>query len=61
MVIVSFKPKIPLNCSAFCSASEANKQNSRDRVLDLPLFFLYKHITSLKNHLLLARSENSPY
>ena len=39
-VIVSFKPKIPKNYNAFCSASESNKQkNLRDRILDLPFFF----------------------
>ena len=31
------------------TAPESNKQNPRDRTLDLPIFFHYKHITSLKN------------
>ena len=48
MVIVSFKPKIPENYNAFCSASESNKRNPRDGTLDLPSFFLYTHITSVK-------------
>ena len=34
---------------ALCSVSESNKQNPRDRTLDLPFFFRYKHIPSLKN------------
>ena len=61
MVIVSFKPKILENYNAFCSASGSNKQNPRDRTLDLPFFFHYNHITSLKNHLSLAQSESLPY
>ena len=31
------------------SAPESNKQTPRDRTLDLPFFFRYKHIPSLKN------------
>ena len=31
------------------AALESNKQNPRDRALDLPILFCYKHITSLKN------------
>ena len=49
MVIVSFKPEIPENYNAFCSAFESNEQTSRDRTLDLPFFCRYKHTTSLKN------------
>ena len=54
MVIVSSKLKITEeNSNAFCVASEANRQNARDRThdrmkmrdLDLPIFFRYKHIT----------------
>ena len=60
MVIVSFKPKILQNCNAGCPASESNKQNPRDRTLKLPFFLRYKHITSLKNHSLLARGETLP-
>ena len=48
VVIVSFKPKIPENYKVSCCASESNKETSRDRTLDLPSFFRYKHITSLK-------------
>ena len=58
MVIVSFKPKIPEDCNALRSASESIKQNSREGTLDLPSFFRYKHITSLKNHLSLAQGES---
>ena len=47
--------------SALCSASESNKQNLRDRILDLPLFFRYKHITSLKNLPSPAPNESLPY
>ena len=36
------------NYNAFCSASESNKQNPRDRTLDLPFFFRYKQILLLK-------------
>ena len=36
MVIVSFEDKIPENHNAFWSASESNKQNPRNRTLDLP-------------------------
>ena len=61
MVIISFKCKIPDNYIAFCSASELNKQNLRDRTLDLSFFSRYKHITSLKNHLPLALGESLPY
>ena len=61
MVIVSFKPKIPENYNAFCSASESNKQDPRDRTSDLPSCFRYKHITSLKNHLSLAQGESLPH
>ena len=53
-MIVSFKPQIPEKNNSFCSASESNKQNPRDRTLDLPFFFRYKHISSLENHLSLA-------
>ena len=31
------------------SVPESNRQNPRDRTLDLPFFFRYKHIPSLKN------------
>ena len=47
MVIVSFKPKIHKNYNAFCVASESNEQETRDKTLDLPFFFRYKHITAL--------------
>ena len=60
MVIVSFKPKMPESNSAFCLASESNKQNTRDRTLDLPSFFLYTHITSLKNRFRLHKARVCP-
>ena len=60
MLIVSFRPKMPENYDIFCSASETNKQNPRDRASDFPSFFGYKHITSLKNHLLLAQGTGLP-
>ena len=49
---------IPENYSAFCSASESNKRNARHRIVDLPFFFRYRHITALKNHLSLAQGES---
>ena len=44
MVFVSFEPKIPENTNAFCLAPEPNKQNPRDRTLNLPFFSHCKHI-----------------
>ena len=61
MVIVSFKRKIPENYNACCSVTESKKQNPRERTLNLPFFFRYKHITCLKNHLSLAQGESLPY
>ena len=43
------------------SAPESNKQNPRDRILDLPFFCRYKHIPSLKNLHSPAPNESSPY
>ena len=43
------------------AAHESNKQNSRDRTLDLSIFFRYKHITSLKNLPSPAPNESLPY
>ena len=43
------------------AAPESNKQNPRDRTLDLPMFFRYKHITSLKNLPSPAPNEGLPY
>ena len=43
------------------SAPESNKQNPRDRTLDLPFFFCYKHIPSLKNLPSPAPNESLPY
>ena len=49
------------NCNALCSVSESNKQNPRDRTLDLPFFFCYEHIPSLKNLPSPAPNESLPY
>ena len=49
------------NCNALCLVSESNKQNPRDRTLDLPFFFRYKHIPSLKNLPSPAPNESLPY
>ena len=57
MVLVSFKPTIP---ESFCSTSESNEENPRDRTLDLSFFFHYKYITSLKSHFSLAQGESLP-
>ena len=43
------------------SAPESNKQNPRDRTLDLPIFFRKKHIPSLKNLSSPAPNESLPY
>ena len=48
------------NYSAFCSASDSNNQNLRDRKLDLTFRNRYKHVTS-PSHLSLAESESLPY
>ena len=40
---------------------EPNEQNLRDRTLDSPFFFRYKHITSPKNHHSLTQGESLPY
>ena len=42
------------------SAPESNKQNPQDRTLDLPFFFRYKHMTSLKNLPSPASNESLP-
>ena len=46
---------------AFCSVSESSKQNPRDRTLDLPFFFRYKHIPSLKNLSSPVPNDSLPY
>ena len=43
------------------STPESNKQNPRDRTLDLSIFFRYKHIPSLKNLPSPTPNESSPY
>ena len=51
-------------CSDECSHStvpESNKQNLRDRALDLSIFFRYKHMPSLKNLPSPAPNESLPY
>ena len=42
------------------AAPESNKQNPRDGTLDLPIFFRYKHIISLKNLPSPAPNESLP-
>ena len=49
------------NWNPLCLVSESNKQNPRDRTLDLPFFFRYKHIPSLKNLPSPAPNESLPY
>ena len=46
---------------SYSSAPESNKQNPRDRTLDLPFFFRYKHIPSLKKPPSLAPKESLQY
>ena len=53
-----------ISCSdvrSHSSAPESNKQNPRDRTLDLSIFFRYKHIPSLKNLPSPAPNESLPY
>ena len=52
---------MPKCYNAFCSAFESNEQNLQDRALNLPFFFRYEHITSLKNHLSLAQGKSLSY
>ena len=61
MVTVSFKLYIHENYNTICSASESINKTQRDKALNLPFFFRYKHITSPKNHLTPAQSESLPY
>ena len=49
------------NCNALYLVSESSKQNPLDRTLDLPIFFRYKHIPSLKNRPSPAPNESLPY
>ena len=49
------------NFNALCSVSESNKQNLRDRALDLPFFFRYKHIPSLENLPSPATNDSLPF
>ena len=49
------------NVDSYSPAPESNKQNPPDRTLDLPFFFCYKHITSLKSLLSRAPSESLLY
>ena len=37
------------NVNSYSSAPESNRPNPLDRTMDLPIFFRYKHITSLEN------------
>ena len=53
-----------IHCSevrSHSSAPESNKQNPRDRPLDLPSFSRYKYIPSLKNRPSPATNESLPY
>ena len=49
------------NVDSYSSASESKKQNPPDRFFNLPFFFHYKHITSLKNHPSPAPDESLQY
>ena len=49
------------DCNALCSDLESNKQNPRDRTLDLPFFIHYKHMPALKNLPSSASNESLPY
>ena len=39
----------------------SNKQNLRERTLDLPFIFRHERIISLKNHVSVAHGESLPY
>ena len=60
MVTVSLKPLRCENYNAVCSASESNKQNTRDRTLDLLLFFHYEYINFLKTSFRLQKARVCP-
>ena len=49
------------NVNSYSSAPESNRQNPLGRTTDLPVFFRYKDITSLKNIPSPAPSESLPY
>ena len=49
------------NVNSYSSAPESKRQNLPDRTMDLPFFFRYKDIASLKNLPSLAPSENLPH
>ena len=49
------------NVNSYSSAPESNRLNPPDRTMDLPFFFRYKHITSLKSLPLPASSESLLY
>ena len=44
MIIVSFKPEYLRIIMPFCSASESNKRNLRDRTLDFSFHFIFTHL-----------------
>ena len=48
------------NVNSYSSAPESNRSNPPDRTMDLPFFFRYKHLTSLKSVPLLAPIESLP-
>ena len=50
-----------LDVNSHSSAPESSKQNPRDRTLDLPIFFRYKHIPPLKILPSPAPNESLPY
>ena len=37
------------NVNSYSSAPESNRPNPLDRTMDLPFFFRYKHVTTLKH------------
>ena len=52
---------ILLICIHYSSAPESNRPNLPDGTMDLPFFFRYKHITSLRSLPSPAPSESLPY
>ena len=47
--------------NSYFSAPESNRQNPPNRNMDLPFFFLYKHLTILKNFSSPTPCESLPY
>ena len=47
--------------NSYSAAPESTRQNAQDRTIDLPFFFHYKHLTSLKNNPSPTPTKSLPY